>query len=137
MNQCINCNEETNNPKFCCRSCAAKYNNKAFPKRLPEHECFNCNKKINSSRRFCSDLCKETFKKETRPLQALVEKRSVNKRAVVRFRQQQKLKAIEYKGGKCKICGYDKCPRALDFHHIDSKILLHHHSNSLKRLVRR
>jgi len=28
-----------------------------------------------------------------------------------------KLNAIEYKGGKCEICGYDKCRWALDFHH--------------------
>lgn len=30
-----------------------------------------------------------------------------------------KLLAIEYKGGKCIICGYNKCARALQFHHID------------------
>lgn len=26
---------------------------------------------------------------------------------------------IIYKGGKCEICGYDKCEGALQFHHID------------------
>lgn len=30
-----------------------------------------------------------------------------------------KLKAIEYKGGKCVCCGYDKCYAALVFHHRD------------------
>jgi RecJ-like exonuclease len=30
-----------------------------------------------------------------------------------------KQKAIEYLGGKCVRCGYDKCPAALDFHHKD------------------
>ena len=30
-----------------------------------------------------------------------------------------KLKAIEYKGGKCIKCGYDKCYSALAFHHRD------------------
>lgn len=30
-----------------------------------------------------------------------------------------KNKAIEYKGGKCIVCGYDKCPAALEFHHLD------------------
>ena len=25
--------------------------------------------------------------------------------------------ALEYKGNKCEICGYDKCSEALDFHH--------------------
>lgn len=27
--------------------------------------------------------------------------------------------AIEYKGGKCTICGYNNCNEALDFHHLD------------------
>jgi 5-methylcytosine-specific restriction endonuclease McrA len=31
----------------------------------------------------------------------------------------QKLKAIEYKGGKCLVCGYDKCAAALEFHHVN------------------
>ena len=29
--------------------------------------------------------------------------------------------AREYKGGKCEICGYFKCQRALSFHHINPK----------------
>ncbi len=28
-------------------------------------------------------------------------------------------KAVAYLGGKCMICGYDKCPSAFDFHHIE------------------
>jgi hypothetical protein len=28
-------------------------------------------------------------------------------------------KCIEYKGGKCQLCGYNKCTRALHFHHRD------------------
>lgn len=31
----------------------------------------------------------------------------------------RKLELIEYKGGKCEICGYDKNLSALEFHHID------------------
>tara|TARA_R110002095_G_scaffold160117_1_gene138823 strand:+ start:112 stop:723 length:612 start_codon:yes stop_codon:yes gene_type:complete len=30
-----------------------------------------------------------------------------------------KMKAIAYKGGKCEKCGYDKCPSALEFHHLE------------------
>ena len=29
--------------------------------------------------------------------------------------------AIEYKGGKCEICGYDRCLDALEFHHLNPK----------------
>lgn len=32
-----------------------------------------------------------------------------------------KEKCLEYKGGKCQICGYNKCSRALSFHHISGK----------------
>lgn len=34
--------------------------------------------------------------------------------------RQRKLKQtlIEYKGGKCEICGYNKCIAALEFHHL-------------------
>jgi hypothetical protein len=27
--------------------------------------------------------------------------------------------AIEHFGGKCQLCGYNKCPSALEFHHLD------------------
>lgn len=30
-----------------------------------------------------------------------------------------KERAVAYLGGRCNICGYDKCPSAFDFHHID------------------
>lgn len=26
---------------------------------------------------------------------------------------------IDYKGGQCAHCGYNKCSRALEFHHLD------------------
>lgn len=34
-------------------------------------------------------------------------------------RDKVKYMAVAYKGGKCHICGYDKCIGALEFHHID------------------
>ncbi len=35
------------------------------------------------------------------------------------YRRKIKLKAVEYKGGKCRKCGYNKCVGALDFHHLE------------------
>ena len=35
------------------------------------------------------------------------------------MRKQIKKWAVEYKGGKCEKCGYNKCIKALDFHHTD------------------
>jgi predicted HNH restriction endonuclease len=39
--------------------------------------------------------------------------------AVTRWRQRTKERAIEFLGGKCRVCGYAKCPGALEFHHLD------------------
>jgi len=39
-------------------------------------------------------------------------------RAVINCRQRNKIRLIEYKGGKCVLCGYNKpVPRAYAFHH--------------------
>lgn len=39
--------------------------------------------------------------------------------AVQRKRYNLKHKLVEYKGGKCEICGYNKCDAALEFHHLN------------------
>jgi hypothetical protein len=39
--------------------------------------------------------------------------------SVMLRRENIKKKALQYKGGKCERCGYDKCERALAFHHLD------------------
>lgn len=41
------------------------------------------------------------------------------KDAVIDKRKKNKQKLVEYKGGKCEICGYDKCIDALEFHHLN------------------
>ena len=39
--------------------------------------------------------------------------------AVTVKRRAIKKALLDYKGGKCQKCGYDKCMRALEFHHVD------------------
>ena len=34
-------------------------------------------------------------------------------------KQKRKEKIVKLHGGKCSVCGYDKCINALEFHHID------------------
>jgi 5-methylcytosine-specific restriction endonuclease McrA len=41
--------------------------------------------------------------------------------AVKKRRKKLREMAREYAGGKCAICSYDKCARALSFHHLDPK----------------
>lgn len=59
------------------------------------HLCQN-----KARRKYCSDNCK-------------------SKAGVDRYRRNLKRKAIEYKGGCCFTCGYDKSQSALQFHHLD------------------
>lgn len=42
-----------------------------------------------------------------------------NSESATRAKQKRKKKCVEYKGGKCENCGYDKCINALEFHHRD------------------
>jgi hypothetical protein len=35
-----------------------------------------------------------------------------------KLRRNLKSKLVRYKGGKCELCGYDKCTAALEFHHL-------------------
>jgi|SRR5208283_2345367 len=58
----------------------------------------------------------------------MVEKRKYKDRrqyliaAVHKRRRKIRLMSVEYKGGKCVKCGYDKCVDALEFHHTDSSL---------------
>lgn len=44
---------------------------------------------------------------------------SSSSEAVKRWRNNTKLRMIEAMGGKCCICGYDRSPNALEFHHLN------------------
>lgn len=59
-----------------------------------------------------------TKRKETR---TYADRAVYMREAVKRRRKKVRDMAREYKGGKCLICGYKKCPRALSFHHLDPK----------------
>jgi predicted HNH restriction endonuclease len=41
------------------------------------------------------------------------------KEAAYHRRKELRERAVAYLGGKCRICGYDKCTAAYDFHHED------------------
>lgn len=48
-----------------------------------------------------------------------IDRKNANYLNLKSYRQKNKEKAIEYKGGRCKKCGYDRCINAFDFHHLD------------------
>ncbi len=41
------------------------------------------------------------------------------KLAVIKRRKKIKQLSIEYKGGKCQLCGYNRCEAALELHHLN------------------
>ncbi|MBI2337378.1 MAG: hypothetical protein HYU97_11525 [Deltaproteobacteria bacterium] len=62
-------------------------------------------------------------------------------RAVAKRRKKIREMAIDYKGGCCRSCGYNKCPEALEFHHLDPSekdfaISQYGHSRSWERVQR-
>jgi 5-methylcytosine-specific restriction endonuclease McrA len=55
-------------------------------------------------------------RKETR---TYADRAEYMKLAVIKRRHKVREMALEYKGGKCSLCGYKKCKRALSFHHLN------------------
>ncbi len=49
------------------------------------------------------------------------DRREYMREAVKKRRKRLRQMARAYLGDKCMICGYDRCPGALDFHHRDPK----------------
>ncbi len=58
--------------------------------------------------------------------------------ATAKRKKSHKQKLVDYKGGKCYVCGYNKCNRALEFHHLDpalkDPILFRRISNSKRNI---
>ncbi len=53
-NNCLFCSKVTKNPKFCSKSCAAKYNNTKFPKRQrKKYFCVDCGVEVKNRRKYC------------------------------------------------------------------------------------
>lgn len=91
--------------------------------------CKTCNSEFLTKRQAvcCSKQCKLIYKRKYLVI------------AVSNRRRKIKEMAINYKGGKCQICSYDKFDGALEFHHLDPTqkdfhISKNGHSRSWKRV---
>lgn len=63
-----------------------------------------------------------TIKKYTSDLNEYKKGKTLtNSESVINWRKRVKIKLVEYKGGKCEICGYNKYVEVLEFHHKDTK----------------
>lgn len=105
MNICYydKCNNACNG-KFCSYSCKNKYYAEIRFPLINRKKCQTCGSTVRKTRKYCSPECR-------------IKKPQIQKN----FISYQELKefCIEYKGGRCSICGYNKCSAALHFHHTD------------------
>jgi len=112
MVKCFNCQLDTSNPKFCSRGCAITHNNKNNPKRKRKRRCVSCESLVLSNRQYC-DGCFENRS------HLWTDRKEANRFYVKESRKRIKFKAVDYKGGSCVVCGYNKCLSALEFHHLE------------------
>lgn len=118
MKQCLKCNDvipsriwidgkirNIKSRKFCIKcSPFGKHNTSKNP--------------IDAAALHCCKTCKREYFYDRSKGHSKIQCNSCNIKAR-RFKVKEK--AINYKGGKCEKCGYNKCIKALDFHHVDSE----------------
>lgn len=121
---CLHCGKETKNPKFCNRSCAAKYNGVKFPKRKPEGKCFSCSIPVPSQRKYCHECYNKKFSKFSIDESGLkVKKLSA---------ETIKKNIIKTKGHQCWECKnttWNGFPIPLEMDHIDGNSLNNNENN--------
>lgn len=90
---------------------------------MKTYKCRICNKDIQDTHYRC--LCDECQKlKKIDKLNDEAKNNLRNKYIETSKTHRKKLKklSLEYKGGKCQICGYNTSTRALQFHHVDPSL---------------
>ena len=99
--KCKECGEIIKNKIniFCNSSCAAKYNNKKYPKRIKiVKDCLNCGEEITNKNKFCNIICFHEFKLKNITLPLFYDGK-IAKNSTIR-----KL-LINLIGENCDICG--------------------------------
>jgi hypothetical protein len=117
MRKCLNCENQVpnlawidgkkrnlNNRKYCFEcSPFGKHNTRKIhdpsSTNTPVYECRICSKTYQGGHRQSKGICSSCRVSESR--------------------RKKKSALIEYKGGKCVICYYNKCQQVLQFHHKD------------------
>lgn len=136
---CEICNKEIEVNKrtsvYLCEECKEnnkyKKNSRPFKKGLKKKvngTCNICGKKINLNKKYCDECIISNNRKK-------LKENNYNYKYVLNWRNNNKRLAVEFLGGKCVICGYNKCLRNLDFHHInpsEKEITISHKINKIK-----
>jgi hypothetical protein len=105
MVNCATCNKETENPKFCSRSCSAKNSNKVSPKRWKTKKCKTCPELI-SQRAYCKECFEKRVNQDYKLKEVMYTKHHTSSAfALVRARARHIMKKEKQ---ICSKCSYDK-----------------------------
>lgn len=143
MNKCLNCEKDTKNPKFCCRSCTAVYNNKYCEnikkvRRKLTKKCKTCNNLIISKLKFCKNCrTKQLEEYQEKTIAELLVTNIHRSSMFAKIRDNARnIYRRSKKPNKCLICNYSK---ATDISHIkaiaefskDTKLKIVNHIDNL------
>ena len=119
--KCLHCQIETQNKKYCSRSCAAVVNNTIYPKRELEsqNKCKNCGKKYSRKNKIKQyKLCQECYfdyknilfgnKTKLEILKESVNYASKHRYEKIRQHAKRTAKRNNWNTNTCEKCGYDK-----------------------------
>ena len=122
MNNCLNCNTETNNDKFCSSSCSASYNNKKNHWRKQKgilrklEKCLFCEEECKRlDAKFCSIKCQKEFEYKNKIAEWLEKDVKIGRFQIRRY-------LTETFGYYCSHCGineHNSKPIVLQVEHID------------------
>lgn len=134
--QCVNCQAETSNPKFCTRSCSVQYNNVLCPKRTAKVKfCKECASPLPKAQRRLCDTCFKSTKRTTvdgtrQPYETLrlMDILTNDTQRYARVREMARSVArVHGKVNQCQICGYSR--------HVETCHLLPIHTFSEDTLI--
>ncbi len=82
-------------------------------------EFYKTHTKKETSEKFGVSGTTVTKYKECKRVLLNEDEKVTNYESLKSFRKKNKKRAVEYKGGRCLVCSYNKCITALEFHHLD------------------
>lgn len=100
---CLNCNVETTNPRFCSRSCSCTYTNKQNPRRFKKVRYCSCGNDLTGRKKVC-DSCS---RRGDMTLREAIYNEGYKRTsyALVRARARN---SVSGEPQCCEVCGYDK-----------------------------
>lgn len=117
MNRCKQCDKETDNAKFCSKSCSASYNNTGIRRHgKGPGECLNCSHPLNrSDKKYCNNKCQKNHEFEKRITSWLNGSLEFPGKASLK----KYLRSIKNCCWKCEISTWNNQPIVLELEHVD------------------